>query len=141
MDRRPLKTITETIFRRKKVIPGWIYIRKAPMGPPVAVGPVEEAIDDLIRDVAVSHDFSPLLSGDRRQAQKVAEDFVADVRAAAANDDLVEEEALTARLMGLFDRSAQPDWPWFEEDLTYDNAKLAHALILSGRSTGQPAVS
>ncbi len=49
-------------------------------------------------------------------------------------------EALTARLMELFDRTAQPDWPWFEEELTYDNAKLAHALILSGRDTGQPAV-
>ncbi len=49
-------------------------------------------------------------------------------------------EALTARLMELFDKAAQPDWPWFEEELTYDNAKLAHALILSGRATGQPAV-
>ncbi len=49
-------------------------------------------------------------------------------------------EALTARLMELFDKVAQPDWPWFEEELTYDNAKLAHALILSGRATGQPAV-
>lgn len=49
-------------------------------------------------------------------------------------------ETLTTLLMGLFDRTAQPDWPWFEEELTYDNAKLAHALILSGRATGQPAV-
>ena len=49
-------------------------------------------------------------------------------------------EALTARLMELFDKAAHPDWPWFEEELTYDNAKLAHALILSGRATGQPAV-
>jgi hypothetical protein len=49
-------------------------------------------------------------------------------------------EALIARLMELFDRSAQSDWPWFEEGLAYDNAKLAHALILSGRATGQPAV-
>ena len=49
-------------------------------------------------------------------------------------------EALTVRLMELFDRSAQPDWPWFEEELTYDNAKLAHALILSGHATGQQAV-
>ena len=49
-------------------------------------------------------------------------------------------EALTARLMGLFDRTAQPDWPWFEEELAYDNAKLAHALILTGRATAQPAV-
>jgi hypothetical protein len=49
-------------------------------------------------------------------------------------------EALTTRLMDLYDRSAKPDWPWFEEELSYDNAKLAHALILSGRATGQKAV-
>ena len=49
-------------------------------------------------------------------------------------------EALTARLMELFDKVAQPDWPWFEEELTYDNAKLAHALILSGHATAQPRV-
>ncbi len=49
-------------------------------------------------------------------------------------------EALTARLMGLFDQVAQKDWPWFEAVLSYDNAKLAHALILSGRVTGQKPV-
>ena len=49
-------------------------------------------------------------------------------------------EALTARLMDLFDRCAKPDWPWFEDELTYDNAKLAHALILSGQAIGQPDV-
>jgi glycosyltransferase involved in cell wall biosynthesis len=49
-------------------------------------------------------------------------------------------ETLTTRLMELFDQAAQPDWPWFEAELTYDNAKLAHALILTGRATGQPAV-
>ncbi len=57
-------------------------------------------------------------------------------------DRLVNQtrETLTARLMALFDEAAQPDWPWFEKQLTYDNAKLAHALILSGRATGQNAV-
>ena len=35
---------------------------------------------------------------------------------------------------------SQPDWCWFEEELSYDNAKLAHALILSGHATGQQAV-
>jgi glycosyltransferase involved in cell wall biosynthesis len=49
-------------------------------------------------------------------------------------------DALTARLMELFDKAAQPDWPWFEEELSYDNAKLAHALILTGRATGQQPV-
>jgi len=47
-------------------------------------------------------------------------------------------EGLAQRLMGLFDRSAQPDWPWFEAELTYDNAKLAHGLIVTGRDMGQP---
>ena len=42
--------------------------------------------------------------------------------------------------MELFDKSAQPDWPWFEEYLTYDNAKLSHALILSGHAAGQQPV-
>ena len=54
-------------------------------------------------------------------------------------DSLVNQtrEVLTTRLMDLFVRAAQPDWPWFEEVLAYDNAKLAHALILSGHATGQ----
>lgn len=49
-------------------------------------------------------------------------------------------EVLTCRLMDLFEASARPDWQWFEEELSYDNAKLAHALIVSGEATGKPAV-
>jgi glycosyltransferase involved in cell wall biosynthesis len=49
-------------------------------------------------------------------------------------------ENLTARLMELFDKTASDDWQWFEASLSYDNAKLAHALILSGQATGQKAV-
>ena len=56
-----------------------------------------------------------------------------------SGDSLVNQtrEMLTVRLMELFDRAAQPDWPWFEGELAYDNAKLAHALIVSGQPTGQ----
>jgi len=42
--------------------------------------------------------------------------------------------------MELFDKVAQKDWPWFEEVLSYDNARLTHALILSGRMTSQKPV-
>jgi glycosyltransferase involved in cell wall biosynthesis len=49
-------------------------------------------------------------------------------------------DLLTTRLMDMFDHAAQPDWPWFEDELTYDNAKLAHALIVSGSATGEKAV-
>ena len=59
-----------------------------------------------------------------------------------SGDSLVNQtrEALTCRLMELFRRTAKPDWCWFEDELSYDNPKLAHALIVSGRATGQPAV-
>lgn len=59
-----------------------------------------------------------------------------------SGDRLVNQtrEALTARLMEIFDKVARPDWPWFEEELTYDNAKLAHALILSGFATAEHSV-
>jgi glycosyltransferase involved in cell wall biosynthesis len=46
-------------------------------------------------------------------------------------------DALATRLSELFDKADKPDWPWFEDELAYDNAKLAHALILTGRTTGQ----
>jgi glycosyltransferase involved in cell wall biosynthesis len=49
-------------------------------------------------------------------------------------------ETLSARLMELHDRHAHGDWHWFEEELSYDNARLSHALIVSGRATGQEAV-
>jgi glycosyltransferase involved in cell wall biosynthesis len=59
-----------------------------------------------------------------------------------SGDTLVSQtrDALIVRMMDLYDRAATPDWPWFEQELSYDNAKLAHALILSGRATGQKAV-
>lgn len=40
---------------------------------------------------------------------------------------------LAYRLHEFFARNAGPGWPWCEEIVTYDNAKLPHALILSGQ--------
>lgn len=59
-----------------------------------------------------------------------------------SGDSLVNQtrETLTCRLMELFEANAHPDWQWFEEELSYDNAKLAQALIVSGHATGQQAV-
>jgi hypothetical protein len=42
-------------------------------------------------------------------------------------------ESLTARLMQSYADTASEDWHWFEEVVSYANAKLPHALILSGR--------
>ncbi len=39
---------------------------------------------------------------------------------------------LAARLMRAFGECSTPDWPWFEDRLTYDNATLPRALLLAG---------
>jgi len=44
---------------------------------------------------------------------------------------------LTARLLRCFEQASGEHWPWFEDVVAYDNARLPQALILSGRS---PAV-
>jgi glycosyltransferase involved in cell wall biosynthesis len=40
---------------------------------------------------------------------------------------------LAERLFARFQEYANDDWPWLEESLNYDNARLPHALILSGQ--------
>jgi hypothetical protein len=47
-------------------------------------------------------------------------------------------ETLTSRLIELYDKQAAENWNWFEPKVAYDNAKLSHALILSGRWAGMP---
>jgi glycosyltransferase involved in cell wall biosynthesis len=49
-------------------------------------------------------------------------------------------ETLTCRLMELHKNNATEEWCWFENELSYDNAKLAHALLLTGRATGKAEV-
>jgi glycosyltransferase involved in cell wall biosynthesis len=66
------------------------------------------------------HEYLQRLGGDRQAAQL--------------------RDTLVARLMESFDRAATSDWRWFEGALTYDNAKLAHALIATGRATGQQPI-
>lgn len=40
---------------------------------------------------------------------------------------------LSTKLHECFLQNSDSDWKWFEQSLTYDNAKLAQALIVSGR--------
>ncbi|GAA5483104.1 glycosyltransferase family 4 protein [Haloferula sargassicola] len=42
------------------------------------------------------------------------------------------QRLLSARLVDLYRANSSPDWQWFERIATYDNAKLSHALIVSG---------
>ena len=52
--------------------------------------------------------------------------FVSDRSVQQVRDDLA------ARLMRALGECSTPDWPWFEDRLTYDNATLPRALLLAG---------
>ena len=49
-------------------------------------------------------------------------------------------ESLTAKLMQRYADAATDDWQWFEEVVSYANAKLPHAMILSGRCMNNAAM-
>lgn len=42
-------------------------------------------------------------------------------------------QTLAGKLNDLYKLNRQPEWQWFEFSLTYSNAKLPHALLVSGR--------
>ena len=66
------------------------------------------------------HEYSRRLSGDRNMTTL--------------------RNRLTQRLVDAYRQQAGGDWQWFEDRLTYDNAKLAHALVLSGAMDDQEPV-
>jgi glycosyltransferase involved in cell wall biosynthesis len=49
-------------------------------------------------------------------------------------------EVLSSRIQDLYNQTATSDWPWFEPILSYDNARLPHALIASGRDSGDAEI-
>ena len=49
-------------------------------------------------------------------------------------------EALMVKLTQRYADAATDDWHWFEEVVSYANAKLPHAMILNGRSLNNPTM-
>jgi glycosyltransferase involved in cell wall biosynthesis len=49
-------------------------------------------------------------------------------------------EALTAKLSQRYADAATAEWQWFEEVVSYANAKLPHAMILNGRCLNNEAM-
>jgi glycosyltransferase involved in cell wall biosynthesis len=57
---------------------------------------------------------------------------IAEYQRAASDAQLQATQAtLAGRLLDLYRRSSSSDWPWFEDRLTYCNARLSQALIAS----------
>lgn len=51
------------------------------------------------------------------------------------NGELMDTQAVLAtKLFQQYEKTATPEWPWFEETATYCNARLSQALICSGEA-------
>ena len=59
-----------------------------------------------------------------------------------SGDSLAQQvrERLTENLLQKFSSSDSEDWLWCEDEVTYDNAKLPHALLVSGAAMERPDV-
>lgn len=51
-----------------------------------------------------------------------------------------QQKLLSGRLWAKFRDQGRPEWPWCDETLTYDNARLPQALIVSGHRLGHAAM-
>jgi len=69
--------------------------------------------------IGIDH-YLKRLSGDRRASQIL--------------------ESLVAKLLQRYADASSEDWQWFEDALSYANAKLSHALIISGKYTSNHKV-
>jgi hypothetical protein len=52
-------------------------------------------------------------------------------------DALLLLERVVDQLADAYETHSSPDWHWFEDALTYDNARLPHALIVGGVALGR----
>ena len=85
-------------------------------------------------------DLAPLV-GDSTSPREVAYALLGMV--APTPDQLPESaavlvEPLARRLDDWYRRARTADWRWFEDYLTYDNARLPQALLLAGERLGAP---
>jgi glycosyltransferase involved in cell wall biosynthesis len=48
---------------------------------------------------------------------------------------------LSNRLLDLFRHASGPEWPWFEDHVTYCNARLSQALVASGARMDDPEMT
>ena len=47
-------------------------------------------------------------------------------------------ERLVEQLAGAYERTCSEDWCWFEDELSYDNARLSQAVLCGGSALGRP---
>ena len=96
---------------------------------PAVVGPARNLLTALVgsirNDVSLRTAAYTVLGLARLDADRL------DLKARSLLERLVE------RLAAAHATSASDGWQWFEDELSYDNARLSHALIVGGTALGR----
>jgi glycosyltransferase involved in cell wall biosynthesis len=96
---------------------------------PAVVGPTERLLDTIVRTIPTE---SSLRTG-----------AYASLGLARLDPDRLEPgarqllERVMEQLLTAYEANARKDWRWFEDALSYDNARLPHALIVGGVTLGR----
>lgn len=96
---------------------------------PGLVGPTRRLLDELVATIAPNVSL--------RTGAYAALGLARLDNDRLAPEDRVVLEATLERLRVAFIATADDRWLWFEERLTYDNARLPHALIAGGSALGR----
>ncbi|HYV38426.1 MAG TPA: glycosyltransferase family 4 protein [Gemmataceae bacterium] len=90
-------------------------------------GQLVESALPAITDLTSPRAWSFILLGIHEYLKR----FAGDRTASTLREELAE------RLLKNYRKYSAADWPWFEDRLTYCNAALPHALLISGQAMGR----
>jgi len=97
---------------------------------PAVVGPSERLLDTIVRTIPTNASLRTWAYTALGLAHLDPDRL--DLVARSVLQQALDE------LAGAYASHAGPGWLWFEDDLTYDNARLPHALITGGVALGRP---
>ena len=97
---------------------------------PALVGPAQRLLETLIRSLGGALPHRTAAYATLGLARLDPDRLGADAR--------VLLERCVTQLEDAYAEHADGEWPWFEDALTYDNARLPQALIVGGAALGRP---
>jgi glycosyltransferase involved in cell wall biosynthesis len=97
---------------------------------PAVVGPSERLLDTVVRTIPANASLRTCAYAALGLSHLDPDRL--DLVARSVLQRMLEE------LAAAYASHAGPGWLWFEDELTYDNARLPHALIAGGEALGRP---
>ena len=96
---------------------------------PAVVGPTRRLLDTIVGTLGRTRRCAP--------ARTPCSDSPGSTRTGCSPEALLLLERVVDQLADAYETHSSAEWRWFEDALTYDNARLPHALIVGGVALGR----